>query len=251
MRYGICADFHGADLEPLGSALRKADIDVLVSLSDFDLTKTVHQFLEIKDWAIAKGCPVYEVPGNHDHAMLNQTDIYSPYFEKYDRTYPQLCDELHSDAKAKNYIQGLVDRGTRSEFWLGDDIRRGRVLVVHGGLANRSDMWTPHPSDLWNRIVRKADYKANFKEMERLGYRIMIRGHDHKPAYASQEPRGDKGVAGILKPFSEYRTRKKKGKGRVMLDDDKRYIINPGALREGHWAVIDVADKTFLDFCTL
>lgn len=259
MRYGIFGDFHGADLRPLAGAAAAADVNALVCLGDFDLTKTIHQFLEIRRWATDKGYPVYEVPGNHDQAMLNRIDIYSPNFKDYEKTYEQLCDELHSEVEAKNYIRSLLDGGTRSEFWLGDDIHKGRVLAIHGGLADRFDMWTSaylgDLSDLWNRIESTADYRANFRTMKKLNYRIMIRSHDHEPVYACQEmrqePREERGFAKISELFSLNRIKKIAGEGRFMLHDDKRYIINPGAVCDGHWAILDVNDKTFLEFRTL
>ena len=109
MKYALVGDFHGSDLRDLEVSLGYVNPDVLISTSDFDQTKTIHQFMDLEKRYKANGKQVIKVPGNHDHAILTDMDIISGTIERQGKDSHQLHLELNNDLVAKRYIDDLVN----------------------------------------------------------------------------------------------------------------------------------------------
>ncbi|MCK4295315.1 MAG: metallophosphoesterase, partial [Candidatus Marinimicrobia bacterium] len=77
MKYAIIGDFHGTELKDLDTALDYENPDTIICTGDFDQTKTVHQFMDLEKKYKDAGKKVIKVPGNHDHAILNNLPITS------------------------------------------------------------------------------------------------------------------------------------------------------------------------------
>jgi hypothetical protein len=76
------------------------------------------------------------------------------------------------------------------------------------------------------------DVHSNLEAMETLGCRVMVRGHDHHPHYIVRDA-GGKLSGGPPKI----------GGDGIPLDCGCHYVLNPGAIYKGNYAVIDTGSK--------
>jgi len=128
------------------------------------------------------------------------------------------------------------------ELFLGSDLRINeeidddtlyKLRFLHGALDScYSNEELEHIGNLWNRLTTFDDYTLNFEKMKENGDDIMIRGHDHKPAYACM----DTGTGGIhiFEPFQAGESkaiyimeRWKEGDktiGRILQEDNIVYL---------------------------
>lgn len=240
MKYVIIGDLHGADLYlDLEDTIMFENPDFLICIGDFDQIKTIHQFMEIEKDLIKQGKEVITVPGNHDHSLLNKISIDSSMFKKQGKSWYELVKELEKDEVAKDYLDNLVnskEKGFtthRKAFFLDKDkFGEGyNTVVIHGaydGDISSAPGCSPEERDLWLRLLKKEDHEKNFAVMERKGYDIMIRGHDHDPCYTYKD--SEKGIVSYNpeQDGKEYR-----------LFKERKHVINPGALFDGWFAVIE------------
>jgi predicted phosphodiesterase len=239
MRYAIMSDYHGANLDGLGvpEFLEEMNVDSIISMGDFDQTRTIRQYLALK-----ARYPTVEVPGNHDLAVLLDQTIFSGTMLAQGKTVHELHRELHADRVALAYIRKLVDgsppgrEGNGMRMFL-DGQRLGEkypALVIHGALAGDMDSFPECPEgirDIWARLLSDDDHSANFREMEKAGISVMIRGHDHSPAYVYRDAGGIHSESG------------RDGAAHRLLPG-RMHVINPGAIYDGWVAVIDTdADR--------
>lgn len=236
MKYAIFGDIHGADLGGLEKALRKEKPDVLVCTGDFDSTSSINQFRALEARYRKKGKDVIVVPGNHDEAILNNSQMNSVNLFLQGKTVRQLHQELVNDSVAHNYLRRLVN--SRSSLYVhGIRIfldkeqfeKEYDTVIVHGGLDGNASDFEECPEDqkdLLYRLKTIGEHAKNFREMSIRGHNIMIRGHDHKASYARADSHG--GI--VVEPHptgQEYRL----GSG--------LHTITPGALCDGMYATID------------
>jgi len=243
MKYALIGDVHGTELRDLESALHYENPDVLICTGDFDQTRTIHQFIELERNYERAGKSVIKVPGNHDHAILNNFDISSGALRKQGKTSRELHNELMSDNAAYHYIDGLVNSkdprctNNRVKIFL-DENRFGKeykTVIVHGAYDGDLSSFPDCPSrirDLWLRLRTPEDHADNFRAMAEKGYKVMVRGHDHEAVYAYNDP--IKGVV-IRKP--------KENASSFRLLRHRQHTINPGALFNGRFAIIDTRFK--------
>jgi len=239
MNYVIIGDLHGTDLSSFEMVLYRENPDVLICLGDFDQTKTIHQFMGLEKRLLSSGIKVIKVPGNHDHAIFYNLPIYSGTLQKQGKTSGELHLELMADPIAKGYIENLVNSGfsgctkNRVRIFL-DKEKFGEeypTIIVHGGLDGNLRSYPGCPeriADLWYRLECEEDYRKNFDAMGEKGYKVMIRGHDHEPAYVYYDP--NKGIV-LYRPKNDgdsYR-----------LFKHRQHTINPGALFDGWFALIN------------
>ena len=95
------------------------------------------------------------------------------------------------------------------EHFIGSDLRVReddgddtlyKLRLIHGALdscCSQEDL--EHIGNLWNRLTTFDDYTLNFEKMKENEDDIMIRGHDHKPAYAYMDT--ETGGIHIFEPF--------------------------------------------------
>ncbi|MBN2063118.1 MAG: hypothetical protein JW882_22125 [Deltaproteobacteria bacterium] len=116
---------------------------------------------------------------------------------------------------AYTLLQDLLDYEKHSETYWGNELFIGQDLTVkeeseddslyqlrfiHGALDScYSKEELEYLGNLWNRLLSFDDYILNFEKMIESGDDIMIRGHDHKPAYAYRDE--GTGIIHIFEPF--------------------------------------------------
>lgn len=238
MKYLIFSDMHGSDLTRLDNRIETENPDYLICLGDFDQTKTIHQFMGIRKKQIERGKHVVMVPGNHDHAILNGLHITSGTFERQGKMFFDLYEELRADKEAWTFINNLVNSpetlytNNRVRIYL-DKPKFGeeyQTMVIHGAYDGDIHSFPDCPQelrDLWLRLSSEEDFRKNFDMMEKKGYKVMIRGHDHEPLYTYKDPQ--KGIVSY----------EPKGGDMYRMFKHRRHVINPGALYDDNFAVID------------
>lgn len=234
MKYGIFGDMHGTSLGKLERRLEKECVEVVICLGDFDQVRTLKNFIELERKFLARGGGVIKVPGNHDHEILKEGSIFSETLRRQGKNTHCLHREFKNDPVALAYLEKLVDSDHKVVLNL-DEKRFGkkyRTIVVHGGFGvGDLSGWPDCPSkvkDLWDRLSYTWNYRENFKAMVKKSHRIMIRGHDHDPIYSYLD--GNKPSILRAEPGSSFKLLK-----------DRRHIINPGALFDGCFAIIDTS----------
>lgn len=239
MKYAIIGDIHGEELGDLEKALKHQNPDLLICTADFDQTRSIHQFIDLEKKYQKAGKIVIVVPGNHDHAILNNLGISSGTIRSQGKTSQGLHDELINDPIALKYINELVNSKdpryttNRQRIFL-DEVKFGKefqTIIIHGaydGDLSSSPSCPEEIRDLWMRLRTEDDHKKNFKVMDEKGYKVMIRGHDHEAIYTYRDH-----VKGIV----SY-TPKENG-SRYRLFKHRKHTINPGALFDGLFATID------------
>jgi predicted phosphodiesterase len=237
MRYGIVGDVHGMELNELDEALTFENPDVLICTGDFDRTRAVRQFMGLEEKFLMAGKKVIKVPGNHDHAILNNIGINSGTLRRQGKTSEELHAELMKDPVALKYIKDLVEsedpRYTNNRVRISlDGSEDFRTVIMHGAYDGYLPEGYPEgTADLWTRLRTEEDYGKNFEAMDKKGYKVMIRGHDHKASYVY-----DDSVKGIV----AYTP---KGDGAAFrLLGHRKHVINSGALSDGFFAMIDTED---------
>ncbi len=222
MRYVIVGDFHGASLKELRRYLEDINPDTIICLGDFGSRATVHQFIPIEREFRRKGKESIKVPGDEDYRIFTN--------QKNSKIY----NEWMNDKIAKEYLDNLVTpNGYRTGIFIDKERFKTRypAVIMHG--AYRGDLSDlPDCSgdqclfNLFGRLKTEEDYQKNFRVMERRGYKLMIRGHDHSPTYVCQNSQGIE----IYEP---------KNGSVYPLSRDKTHLINPGPFYDGWISVIE------------
>lgn len=239
MKYAAFGDVHGTDLGNLETALARENPDVLICTSDFDQPRIVRQFMELEDSYKKSGKEVIKVPGNHDHAVLTNSDISSGTLRRQGKTIWGLHNELMDDDVALNYINKLVYgkddtySNNRVKIFL-DKEKLGEkysTIVIHSAYDGNLSSFPGCPDeirDLWVRLADDYDHEKNFNAMNDKGSKVMIRGHDHRAEYTYNDP--EKGVVSYL-PGEDGST--------FRLFEKRQHTVTHGALFDGFFITID------------
>ncbi|MFQ6009700.1 MAG: metallophosphoesterase family protein [Candidatus Aenigmatarchaeota archaeon] len=229
MRYGIITDVHGSDLGRIEAEFKARKIDQGICLGDFDRAHIARQMLEMQ----TKGdMPWAVVPGNHDYSHINREEIFSGTMTRQGIDSQMMWEEWEKpeNRDVREYVQGMLDSKSKIEnaarrirLSLENDSNH-EVVVMHGAYEG-TYVWKP--ADLWNRLESEADHYKNFEAMEKKGYSMMIRGHDHAPEYTYKDP--EKGIVSYSGGNSE----------KFRLFKRRTHTINPGAYFNGNFAIID------------
>jgi len=230
MRYGIVGDVHGRDLKAVEKEFSVRKVDYGICLGDFDRAHLARQMKEMQErgnW--------YVVPGNHDDAHVRKIPIRSGKMTSQGISSQMMWQEWDSpenrdvNAYAKTLLAcGPPRKNCGRKLEIGIDGER--AVIIHGALAGS---YQGEPADLWTRLdsddasEKEANHAANFREMEKNGYQMMIRGHDHDPDYTYRDP-----VKGI-KSYSGANDAK------FRLFRHRLHTISPGAFFDGLFATID------------
>lgn len=239
MKYALFGDIHGSELNDLEKFLDSEEIGALICTGDFDQTRSIHQFIELEKKILRGGGKVTVVPGNHDHALYVGDYIRSDEIRRQGGNSKELHEELRADPIASQYILDLL-QGERRGF-KGNRIKGildlnkfgdfYRVMIVHGAPIGNMHSFPDCPDkikNLWARLLTEDDHKEVFDYMDKSGYKIMIRGHDHSPIYSCRD---ENEIISFHLPNRDivgYR-----------LGKEKLHIVNPGALFDGSLATID------------
>lgn len=233
MKYMIFGDIHGQEFKRLERTLLNENPDSLICLGDFDQIYSIRQFMEIEEEYLKKGKEVIKVPGNHDYALVHNQPISSGMLNSKGKSIYYLHSELSNDKKAQEYLSKLVN----SDFIIRGFLDKNKLnekypfVVVHGGYTGDiSNCWNCPEKEkpLWNRMIEEEDFKQNLMELNKRNEKIMIRGHDHIPIYATMN--SDKADITPTVEGQEY-----------LLYPDKEHIINPGAFFHRYLATIDTS----------
>jgi len=233
MKYAIIGDIHGTELKDLETMLVHENPDVLICTGDFDQTRSIHQFINLERKYKDAGEKVIKVPGNHDHAILNNLPITSGALVMQGKTIRQLHEELNNDPAAKKYISDLVNSNNRVKIFLDKErfSKTYQTIIIHGAYDGNLRSFPdcpPEIKDLWRRLLTFDDCKKNLRVKDIEGDKIMIRGHDHYAIYIYQYP--DEGII-VNEPKIDISAYK--------LYKHKKHIINPGALFDGILDIIN------------
>jgi len=227
MKYLIVGDFHNVRLkEKLETLIEREKPDCLISLGDYDIIDSILDFLEISEKCEGQGIQVIDVPGNHDHAILNNFYIESPTLTSLNTDIDTLHSKLQETPRARQYLEkALCHENITKRLEIG----KFNVVIVHG--AYNGDIKSLGDKDkdelvnrLWYRLLDSRDICSNFDEMARLKENIMIRGHDHWQFYATF-CRGSV----IIDYYSKA----------IPLGRRPMHVICPGAFYEGCYAVLE------------
>jgi predicted phosphodiesterase len=240
MKYLIFGDIHGKDLKKLEKRISEENPEVLVCLGDFDSVKSIREFMEIEQDFLKKDKKVLKVPGNHDYAVLNGRYLDSGTLEISGRSTLDYHRALNLDKEARDYFFNFVNSDLFVRGYL-DENKFGKgypFVAVHGGYGGNLESCPGCSEDLapmWYRIKDGEDASVNFKELDKKKEKIMIRGHDHFPAYSSRV----KGIISFNNPSRGEKHDLSKGK----------HIITPGAYFYRDYAIIDTKKgKPLLEF---
>ncbi len=233
MKYAIIGDIHGTELKDLETALDNENPDVVICTGDFDQTRSIHQFINLERKYTDAGKKVIKVPGNHDHAILNNLPITSGALVMQGKTIRQLHEELNNDPVSKKYISALVNSNNRVKIFLDKErfSKTYQTIIIHGAYDGNLRSFPdcpPEIKDLWRRLLTFDDCKKNLRVMDIEGDKIMIRGHDHYAIYIYEDP--DEGII-VNEPKIDISAYK--------LYKHRKHIINPGALFDGILAIIN------------
>jgi predicted phosphodiesterase len=215
----MVSDIHGRDMKDVKMEFAARKVDCGICLGDFD---RAHLARKMKVTQETNKLPWYVVPGNHDDSHVNRVSITSGTMDKQHITSEMMWAEwsLPENRDARDYVEKLLYDSRTIDF----DIGGQKAIIIHGALAGYVET---EPTELWARLKTDSDHKKNFAEMEKGGYQIMIRGHDHRPRYTCT------GFLGGVKTCdgTEGKT--------FRLPKGKKHTISLGGYFEGHFAIID------------
>ena len=226
MTYYVIGDFHGRSIEEFVEEESPDSNDTIVSTGDFDQVSVINEFIDLKEKIGEEN--VVDVGGNHDYALLHEKAIKSGTVISQSKTFDEMVEDLHENDndRSKAYLESILDPKIK-EFKLAD---RSCVLV-HGGLTGylQNPEIDEEAKPLWYRLWYEKDFKKNFEIMQKEGYDIGFRGHDHwtEHAFLSKEISEDVSY-NLPEPGDSYK-----------LDDTHRHIITHGPWFEGHYLSID------------
>jgi predicted phosphodiesterase len=275
MKYLLMTDIHGKDLTNFQNVLQSINPDVLICNCDFDQVKSIRQYMEIKEDLLRNGKEVYNVPGNHDHSILNGDLIWSETLMKQKNKmglsglsveedkgkFSQLLHkELKKDKVAYDFIDNLVNHqfGKYASHKLALNLNpessenKYKAIVIHGAYSGENSLSNNEDNtikEMWNRLPSGLYHMFNFDKMREKGYSVMIRGHDHEPSYATTTKATKKSLPapkGDAINFNDYygNVDMMSGEGRIItLENDCLHTITPGAIADDYFAIIDTGSS--------
>ena len=235
MKAILFGDVHGYPLNHLKNFINIENIDYLICTGDFDQIKTLREFMEIENEFISLGKSTILVPGSHDYAVLHNIDLHSGTLDRQSTSIQKLHEELMTNKKELEYMNKLMATNKNSFLPYSKTIKLKDIntIVTHAGYTGpmRSHLSCLYENrGLWVRLDTKEHYEDNFREMFKNSNQLMIRGHDHhqKTFEMGFEEKGR--FLDISK--------------KIYIDFSKnKYILNPGALFNGDFAIMDFKDN--------
>lgn len=231
MKYAVIGDIHGRTLNGFEDYLEEENPDKVYCTGDFDLLDSYKQFLDITedfDTAI--------VPANHEHAIRDGLDIMSRSMDEIGVDVSDLKDQWEG-TRYYSFIEKVDNQASYTEEFSLD----GReAIIIHAALDGDSSFYRDCSADkekLWNRLSEGDDqlinsssthHLANFEKMEKQGYEVMFRSHDHEPEVTYRD--SDRGIVS-LKPEQDG--------DRFGLREDKMYTVTTGAWYDGWFLSIE------------
>ncbi len=234
----IATDYHGKNPFPIIKKLQRKGINKIVSLGDYDDPKILELLIDLD---IEKRLLV----GNHDYHFSRSEKVYSSLLQRPPEHYIEMW--LNNPKSLKFVLEagriGNKRAGKKKGKKIVERIKDKRVAYVHGSLGryDGDDPW--RDCFLWGRLIKgKNRAKDTFKEMKRLDYWILFRGHDHFSE-----------VWSIYKKSNPYKGKIKsvipKKNKKIKFRKDRRYIVNIGAFKFGTYVLFDEKNAE-IEFCS-
>lgn len=240
MRSLIITDLHHE--HPKSSIERAIDagIEKIVCLGDIETPQILSYLLDLK---IKKRIII----GDHEYHHCHGLEIHSGsmthdcewYIDLWEDN-PRERDFVYKYGSIVNKVPGKI-KGIKVVDKIGDK----KVCYVHGSLLEKESMHPGLNGIMWGRLLNDYYHEkkvANFGVMEKEGYNILFRGHDHKSSIHSFS----------IKPEEEFKPKNKPeikseealyGQTRS-LNSNKLYIVTIGAFEKGYCAVFDEDNLT-------
>lgn len=234
MKYLIFGDIHGKDLKKLEKTILVEKPDTLICLGDFDQVKSIREFMDIEKSLLNQGKKVIKVPGNHDYAVLNNLGINSGTMQLQGKTTYELHNDFKKDEKAREYLFKLVNSDLFARGFLNKEKygKKYPFVVVHGGYGGKNGCYSciDELKPMWYRMKDEEDITINFRELNKRDEKIMIRGHDHFPAFSTW-----------INGHGNFEVPVRGSK--FNIPEKGMTIITPGAYFYRDYAVIDASGK--------
>ncbi|MBU0757989.1 MAG: metallophosphatase family protein [Nanoarchaeota archaeon] len=259
MRYLLFGDVHSTDLSKLERIIDESQdpIDTVICTGDFDSVKAILSYMKIKEKYEPTGIKFITVPGNHDDAVYYNRDINLSSFYS-DVTIKDLHEKLFKSEKARDLMEETLGhtKKTLKLSKITSDISEHDAIIIHGALDGNMpegfskknystelltkeymrDMWLRLYSDKQEPIgfvqdieKSKENHERNFRKMEELKYRTMLRGHDHKPELAKKQHDNTSFFEPVIDRAYEF-------------TESTLLTITPGAFQNGYYATISIED---------
>ena len=227
MKTLIISDLHGRNPLPFIADVREEGIERVVALGDYDEPSILESLLDLDMEKII-------LIGNHDDYFAKGKKVYSPSLRISPSEYVDLWAQALREKKfvLESGKIGKKRAGRKRGMKVVERLEGRKVAYVHGSLGRFDSEETPLDHLLWGRLKYHDERKKNnFKVMQRFGYWLLFRGHDHFSEIWS-----------VPYKFPEYRENVKveqEGEGKAELREDKRYIMNIGCFGSGDYAILD------------
>ncbi|MFP4038738.1 MAG: metallophosphoesterase family protein [Candidatus Nanohaloarchaea archaeon] len=215
----VIGDYHGASIQTFLEEKDPASEDRLFSLGDFDTVESINEFLDFRERFGEEN--VVDVGGNHDKALIEDYKVTS----RTSKTPGELLRDLENDQEAREYLESITQKPI-AEFEIGG--RKG--VLAHAGLTGlvRNKDIPDEIKPFIYRLWEEDHFDDNFDRMDREGYEIMIRGHEHYTEHATRNKDDDTIRFNLPDSGEEYR-----------LNSGSLHILTNGALMDGHYLQID------------
>ena len=238
MKSLVISDLHGSFMPSIIDDAKKAGIERLVCLGDYDEPKILKQVLDLKMKKIV-------LIGNHDYYLCRGLNLTSSDLHK-DIDYYDLWEDTSEAKFVLNASEKQIrKKGLKAGIKIYESINGKRVVYVHGGLCSSFFEENNIPVEIWARFLQqkyRSDIITNLLRMQKEKIDIMFRGHDHKPALITGYNRD------LSLPILE-------GDTNVLLEETKfekgkRYIVCLGKFMHGSYAIYD-SSKQSVKFGTM
>jgi predicted phosphodiesterase len=231
MRSLIISDLHSIDIKFMLNIIadaRKNGIERLVCLGDFDDPRLLKNILDLEMKKII-------VIGNHDVALTTEEDPHSPDVidpEKYWDAWENSEREIRFVENARKY--GFDKMHPEFGVRVVEKVQGKKICYVHGSIYGDDTCWGLSPYIRGRMLSRGEGHETvkekrigNFLEMQKQGYWILFRGHDHGLELLSRDK--NPSITEVLPNAGEA----------VRLEPEKTYIATMGRLSEGGYATFD------------
>jgi predicted phosphodiesterase len=236
MKYLVLSDVHGRDLEPMQAVVKQEQFDTFLFLGDLDLMRSIRQVKALADRFEAEYDGAVLVPGNHDHALYAGLDIASGTLREQGTNMHMLRRELDHTPELETFLDDLVagrDPGTPTPHSKTLGMDGFDAVLVHGGLTGSLRSYPGCPStihDLWYRLRSETQYRETFTAMDRQGFDLVLRGHDHTPGLTTERN-------------WRIETFRVTGAEEHILEPGTRYVLTAGAYCDGWYTTLETSEK--------
>lgn len=229
MRYVLISDLHSRSPERvLGEG------DRVIALGDYDNPEVLERLLGIEGAVVCIG--------NHDHWLVTEWKYSQDYRRGLKKRglpefgsleYLELMESWQKSFRAREYVEREA-RGQGDVAGLKTcDIAGRRIACVHSSLL-RGECSERMPCSLWTKPINDYVIGENFRQMQKMRYWLLLRGHSHMASAISVDGNADLGKD----RFSMNDCKMEFGR-RFRLNEDRRYVISVGGFFEGEYAVLD------------